>query len=251
MKHKGFTLIDVMIVVAIIGILATIAIPSYTIYQAKAKTSEAKLNLDLIGKGAVSFYMSEHTYENGTKVRTHIYPTAGNSRDTSMKDIKGDTSVQPIGGMPYQSFNPGSGGGDKRKWDDGNSQMGRKHNPLDYEWSFSHYPWVDLNFRINSPFYYSYNYDGKGTSGGDSWFASTASACLLTFCVQSGKRTDAGGNAIPSDCDSGYVIAGGPHGKLTSVLDNSDWTIEQLCGKANLNHIKSNLKSKGIDINKL
>jgi len=56
---KGFTLIELMIVVAIIGILAAIAIPNFLRYQAKSKQAEAKTNLGAIGTNAEA-YRSEH-----------------------------------------------------------------------------------------------------------------------------------------------------------------------------------------------
>src|SRR5580658_10407876 len=58
---KGFTLVEMMIVVAIIGILASMAIPSYQRYQLRARQTEAKI-------GLANVYTSEQSFfaENGT-----------------------------------------------------------------------------------------------------------------------------------------------------------------------------------------
>ena len=61
-NQKGFTLIELMIVVAIIGILAAIAIPNFLTYQAKAKQSEAKVNLGAIGTNAEAWRAERDTY---------------------------------------------------------------------------------------------------------------------------------------------------------------------------------------------
>ena len=60
--QQGFTLIELMIVVAIIGILATIAIPMFMSSMNTAKSSEALLQLDKIGKRAMIEYSTNATF---------------------------------------------------------------------------------------------------------------------------------------------------------------------------------------------
>ncbi len=61
-KQSGFTLIELMIVVAIIGILAAIAIPNFLAYQKKAITTEAKQELANIRTLEVTYNADELTY---------------------------------------------------------------------------------------------------------------------------------------------------------------------------------------------
>jgi type IV pilus assembly protein PilA len=58
-KH-GFTLIELMIVVAILGILAAVAIPAFVQYMRRAKTSEATLMIERMWMGAVKYFQEEH-----------------------------------------------------------------------------------------------------------------------------------------------------------------------------------------------
>lgn len=58
-SQAGFTLIELMIVVAILGVLAAVAIPNFQKYQAKAKQSEAKIQLASAYVGMQAF-MTQH-----------------------------------------------------------------------------------------------------------------------------------------------------------------------------------------------
>ena len=61
--QRGFTLVELMIVVAIIGILAAIAIPNFSKFQARAKQSEAKANLKGIYTAKHSSYGEQDTFK--------------------------------------------------------------------------------------------------------------------------------------------------------------------------------------------
>ena len=62
---RGFTLIELMIVVAIIGILAAIAVPNFIRFTARARQSEAKSNLKGFYTAAKSYYAENSTYVCG------------------------------------------------------------------------------------------------------------------------------------------------------------------------------------------
>lgn len=59
-SQQGFTLIELMIVVAIIGVLAAVAVPAFINYVKRSKTSEAASNLKSLYTGAASYYQAEH-----------------------------------------------------------------------------------------------------------------------------------------------------------------------------------------------
>ena len=89
--QQGFTLIELMIVVAIIGILAAIALPAYQDYTIRSKVAEG-LNAAAAGKTAVSeYYISEGVLPTAAQVP--LVPPAGAKYVAGLAQADGTITV--------------------------------------------------------------------------------------------------------------------------------------------------------------
>ena len=93
MDSKGFTLIELMIVIAIIGILASIAIPNFISYRQKARIASAASNFKNFEKGFIAYAIEEGEFPNDSHIVLPDLPKMGNYINP---DVWGQST--PLGG---------------------------------------------------------------------------------------------------------------------------------------------------------